>query len=822
MAFTPVDDSDRDTGVRVVLRARPLNALERSKSADSLCLAIDGDSVECRVAKQEHAGSVRFSFDRVFGPDSEQKDVYEFIGPQAINDVLNGYNATIFAYGQTSSGKTFTMLGPDAELGELEKVGLIPRVVHGLFEGVDRADPNLEFSIKVSYVEIYMETIRDLLEPSSINLQLREDKERGIFIDNARSIYVSSPEEMMEVIAAGAENRELSATGMNAGSSRSHSVLIVSISQRNTENQSTKAGKLFLVDLAGSEMVSKTGAEGQQLEEAKMINKSLTSLGLVIKSLTEGKGAHIPYRDSKLTRMLQESLGGNSRTVLIICVSMSTFNATETLSTVRFGSRAKDIKNKPKVNVLRSMREMETLLDNANKQIARQNKVIGALQNAVNQYRALLKAEGIVDTVAPNDSFLEKLSGPVPSIPMLEDSESSTAIARVPSRKSAGADAVDVNPAILNAIGGTAEMSLRVLELQDEIADLRKKLEDRDEELKTRHDEVLCLSASLLEKEQLLFGAGIHSDDRDQSEAAKVSRDALSRASHNLMLQELEGLKKVYCQVCETHPFSSAKAVSDLIVLHEQWCFEATENRLLVKNLRQKNASLNAEVDALKGYIESGKVEDLLEESTKGKRREMKAELTKLQAQLVDREGEIERLKLALITDDGKSSSSSKKKIKVLEQELEIKVAALREADGNLEKKNALVEDLENQLRSTGDATTVRELNHQLRQMVLVHRQLLRKFAVVDVECSETIMKLQARDQRISELNKQILKLKEDMREQTEWNAMQLEQLRLAQKHKKSEHHAVEEKSRSRLVKPVSRNKAIEVEDEHKSEWDEV
>jgi hypothetical protein len=216
--------------------------------------------------------------------------------------------------------------------------------------------------------------------PARHRPQLREDKERGIFIDKARSIYVSSAEEMMEVIAAGAENRELSATGMNAGSSRSHSVLIITISQRNTELQSTKSGKLFLVDLAGSEMVSKTGAEGQQvracwgcvrapmrgsechravvgscwlaskrrppilapnhaharrvppphtvslppqLEEAKMINKSLTSLGKVIKSLTEGGGKHIPYRDSKLTRMLQESLGGNARTVLIICVSMS-------------------------------------------------------------------------------------------------------------------------------------------------------------------------------------------------------------------------------------------------------------------------------------------------------------------------------------------------------------------------------------------------------------------------------------------------------------------------------------------------------------------
>ena len=195
-------------------------------------------------------------------------------------------------------------------------------------------------------------------------------------------------------------------------------------------------------------------------------------------------------------------------------------------------------------------------------------------------------------------------------------------------------------------------------------------------------------AASLLEKEQLLFGAGIHSDVKDDTDAGRVSRDALSRASHNLMLQELEGLKKVYCQVCETHPFGSAKAVSDLIVLHEQTCFEATENRQLVKNLRQKNASLNAEVDALKvscccccpsldptllpfffrcwlplasihlimcfsvrylqGYIESGKVEDLLDEgSSKGKRRELRAELTKVQGQLEERQAEIERLKQA-------------------------------------------------------------------------------------------------------------------------------------------------------------------------------
>jgi kinesin family member 5 len=315
------------------------------KAGDKTCIGLDGNCVELLPSTASGAtptDAPRFTFDHVFSPDSTQSEVYEHLGPKAIqgkpawrhhntetkssehnipprrvfvsSDVMNGYNSTIFAYGQTSSGKTHTMLvrcwprsfaclsspcstcgstqGPSIGISTKETVGLIPRVVFGLFDALGQAcqdNSNIEVTVKVSYVEIYMETIRDLLKPTSINLELREDRERGVFIDKVESKFVTSPEELLEIIEIGSENREQAATGMNAGSSRSHSVLLITVRQKNVEDESTKQARLVLVDLAGSESVSKTGAVGLQLEEAKMINKSLSALNLV----SGGGGVHV-------------------------------------------------------------------------------------------------------------------------------------------------------------------------------------------------------------------------------------------------------------------------------------------------------------------------------------------------------------------------------------------------------------------------------------------------------------------------------------------------------------------------------------------------
>lgn len=225
-------------------------------------------------------------------------------------------------------------------------------------------------------IEIYMERIRDLLDPKKINLQVHEDKEKGVFIGDVTETYVTEAYEVYQIMQLGNENRAIGVTDMNKQSSRSHSCFILTITQNNAATFQCKTGKLYLVDLAGSEKISKTHATGQTLDEAKKINKSLSALGMVINSLTDGKSKHIPYRDSKLTRILQESLGGNSKTCLIITCSPSSYNEAETISTLRFGQRAKKIQNKPKINKEMSIAELKMLLEEAENAIERKDRRI--------------------------------------------------------------------------------------------------------------------------------------------------------------------------------------------------------------------------------------------------------------------------------------------------------------------------------------------------------------------------------------------------------------------------------------------------------------
>lgn len=259
------------------------------------------------------------------------------------------------------------MQGPDIEDPELQ--GVIPRMVHTVFDKIETASEDIEFTVKVSMIEIYMEKLKDLLDPSKTNLKVHEDKVKGIYIADATENYVADEQEVYEIMKMGNDNRAIGVTDMNKQSSRSHSIFVLTIHQYNNQDFSSKTGKLFLVDLAGSEKVAKSGAKGQTLDEAKTINKSLTTLGIVINALTDGKSTHVPYRDSKLTRVLQDSLGGNSKTCLIITCSPSIYNEAETISTLRFGKRAKQIKNKPKINKEVSIQELKLLLEKAERDI---------------------------------------------------------------------------------------------------------------------------------------------------------------------------------------------------------------------------------------------------------------------------------------------------------------------------------------------------------------------------------------------------------------------------------------------------------------------
>ena len=277
-----------------------------------------------------------------------------------------------------------------SDIHDPSKKGIIPRTVEALFAGVSEADESIEFCFKASYVEIYCEKVRDLLDNHRVktNLMIREDKTKGIYIAGVTEEYVTSEDELLGIMSSGAVNRAVAATGMNEGSSRSHSVFSITVSQRDVSTATSKEGKLVLVDLAGSETVRKTNATGQQLEEAKTINKSLSALGQVINALTDEKATHVPYRDSKLTRILQDSLGGNAKTALIINCSPSSFNAVETVSTLRFGTRAKSITNKVIKNETRSVEELEALLLKAERAIDTQQGHILALSAQLQAYQS--------------------------------------------------------------------------------------------------------------------------------------------------------------------------------------------------------------------------------------------------------------------------------------------------------------------------------------------------------------------------------------------------------------------------------------------------
>ncbi|XP_063715858.1 kinesin heavy chain-like isoform X2 [Symsagittifera roscoffensis] len=333
-----------ECSIKVVCRVRPLNNSEKERG-DSCVISVPSDE-QISVSGQQ-GGSKTFTFDRVFRSSIDQRSVYEKAAQPIVSDVLSGFNGTIFAYGQTSSGKTHTMEGV---LGDNDLQGIIPRIVGDIFSHIYNMDENLEFHIKVCYYEIYMEKIRDLLDPSKNNLPIHEDKNKVPYVKGITERFVACPDEVMDVIAEGKNNRQVAVTNMNEHSSRSHSIFQIHVKQENEVTQKKLSGKLYLVDLAGSEKVSKTGAVGETLDEAKNINKSLSCLGNVIASLTESNKSHIPYRDSKLTRILQESLGGNSRTTMVICVSPASFNESETRSTLLFGQRTKTIKNVVTVN----------------------------------------------------------------------------------------------------------------------------------------------------------------------------------------------------------------------------------------------------------------------------------------------------------------------------------------------------------------------------------------------------------------------------------------------------------------------------------------
>ncbi|MQL77658.1 hypothetical protein Taro_010094 [Colocasia esculenta] len=361
-------EKEKAVNVQVLLRCRPFNEDELRSNAPQV---VTCNELQREVAISQNIAGKQidrvFTFDKVFGPSAKQQDLYDQAVVPIVNEVLEGFNCTIFAYGQTGTGKTYTMEGEckrskSGPKGQLPPdAGVIPRAVKQIFDTLE--SQNAEYSVKVTFLELYNEEITDLLAPEELSkaaleekqkkpLPLMEDGKGGVLVRGLEEEIVTSAGEIFTLLERGSAKRRTAETLLNKQSSRSHSLfsITIHIKEATPEGEELiKCGKLNLVDLAGSENISRSGAREGRAREAGEINKSLLTLGRVITALVEHLG-HIPYRDSKLTRLLRDSLGGRTKTCIIATVSPSVYCLEETLSTLDYAHRAKNIKNRPEVN----------------------------------------------------------------------------------------------------------------------------------------------------------------------------------------------------------------------------------------------------------------------------------------------------------------------------------------------------------------------------------------------------------------------------------------------------------------------------------------
>ncbi|KAL7525932.1 hypothetical protein ACHAXR_002550, partial [Thalassiosira sp. AJA248-18] len=482
MAANPINASQ----VRVGVRIRPLTSKETSDGGKAVVL---GNAFDRTVTLSKR----KFTYDNVFHPNVTQSDLYASVSPPLLSSFLNGYNATILAYGQTGAGKTYTM-GSEAGGKFVENLqsgcnlsdndGLIPRFMSDMFDSLfqrreaseksllqSRDDNNsleqavslIDFKVSASFLEVYGEDIYDLMDEDRNALKIREDSKKEVIICGLQSNPISNAFQAMNVLNTGTMNRTTASTLMNSTSSRSHAVFTVNLAQTTRSadgDEITTMSRFTFVDLAGSERMKKTGAEGERAKEGIKINEGLLALGNVINALADderlakGEKVHVPYRQSKLTRLLQDALGGNSQTLFLACVSPSDTNASETLSTLHYANRARNIKNAPTKNVdataeelrrlpeeLRRLRTLTNLLkcelikqrfDGISSSIAAEPEVERATESVINPAEIgvidndLLRRDDVVAYMKQIDEKVSKLSGSTSNMTMSFPAQSST------------------------------------------------------------------------------------------------------------------------------------------------------------------------------------------------------------------------------------------------------------------------------------------------------------------------------------------------------------------------------------------------------------
>uniref|UniRef100_A0A8C0LG24 Kinesin family member 5A n=1 Tax=Canis lupus dingo TaxID=286419 RepID=A0A8C0LG24_CANLU len=515
-------ETNNECSIKVLCRFRPLNQAEILRGDKFIPIFQGDDSVVI--------GGKPYVFDRVFPPNTTQEQVYHACAMQIVKDVLAGYNGTIFAYGQTSSGKTHTMEG---KLHDPQLMGIIPRIARDIFNHIYSMDENLEFHIKVI----------------TTNLSVHEDKNRVPFVKGCTERFVSSPEEILDVIDEGKSNRHVAVTNMNEHSSRSHSIFLINIKQENMETEQKLSGKLYLVDLAGSEKVGDLGVGrvGKEVWAGGAFKNQNNGDPWVAQRfsacLWPGK-SYVPYRDSKMTRILQDSLGGNCRTTMFICCSPSSYNDAETKSTLMFGQRAKTIKNTASVNLELTAEQWKKKYEKEKEKTKAQKETIAKLEAELSRWR---NGENVPET--------ERLAGDDAAL---------------------GSELCEETP-----VNDNSSIVVRIApeerqKYEEEIRRLYKQLDDKDDEINQQSQLIEKLKQQMLDQEELLVST--------RGDNEKVQRELSHLQSEN------DAAKDEVKEVLQ--------ALEELAVNYDQKSQEVEEksqqNQLLVDELSQKVATMLA------------------------------------------------------------------------------------------------------------------------------------------------------------------------------------------------------------------------------------
>ncbi|XP_049683234.1 chromosome-associated kinesin KIF4A isoform X2 [Accipiter gentilis] len=711
-----VREDDKVIPVRVALRCRPLVPKEISEGCQ-MCLSFVSGEPQVVVGNDKS-----FTYDYVFDPSVEQEEVFNTAVAPLIRGIFKGYNATVLAYGQTGSGKTYSMGGTYTANQEHEPgVGVIPRVIKLLFKEKEQRQ-DWEFVLKVSYLEIYNEDILDLLCPSrerSSPISIREDPKEGIKIVGLTERRVTCAQDTVSCLEQGNNSRTVASTAMNSQSSRSHAIFTICIDQKKkNDKNSSFHSKLHLVDLAGSERQKKTKAEGDRLKEGININRGLLCLGNVISALGDEnkKGGFVPYRDSKLTRLLQDSLGGNSHTLMIACVSPADSNLEETLNTLRYADRARKIKNKPIVNLDPQAAELHHL-----KQQVQQLQVL------------LLQAHGgtlpvSINSMAPSENLQS----------LMEKNQSLTE------------ENQKLIQGLSEAAGQTAQMLERIILTEQENEKMNAKLEqlqqhavcklDLQKLVETVEDEELKENVEVIRDLQQVL-AQLQSESAATMEAAaemaNSEQDATAVSEGSPAVQEAEmgqDTKRSLDDFTTQHALRQAQLSKELLELNKALALKEA----LAKKMTQNDSQLEP--------IQSKYQTDI---------RDLELEVGSLQ-----KEKEELILALHMAKKDVNQAKLSERRRKRL-QELEGQISELKKKLNEQSKLLKLKESTER---------TVSKLNQEIKEMKSQRVQLMRqmkddaeKFRQWKQQKDKEVIQLKERDRK---RQYELLKLERDFQKQ--------------------------------------------------------